>query len=91
MSGPTPSSSLRSAPRPGQLMKPAPGLEWHNAYVINSRDEIQAELHFTKDDLALYVSSRTGRFDPTERYRCLVGKLVVMFNPTCLVPCGDVP
>jgi hypothetical protein len=72
-------------------MKLAPGLEWHNAYVINSRDEIQAEMHFTKDDLAVYISTRTNRFDPTERYRCLVGKLVVLFNPTCLVPCGDEP
>lgn len=70
-------------------MRLVPGMEWHNGYVINSRDEIQAEIHFTKDDLALYVSTRVGRFDGIERYRCLVGKLLVLFASDCLVPCGD--
>lgn len=71
---------------PGQLMRLAPGVDWHNGYVIDSQDQIVAEMHFTKDDLALYVSSRTNRYDGSERYRCLVGGMVVMFSPTCLVP-----
>jgi hypothetical protein len=74
---------------PGQLMKLAPGVDWHNGYVIDSQDQIVAEMHFTKDDLALYLSSRFNRYDDVERWRCLVGDLVVMFNSTCLVPCGD--
>jgi hypothetical protein len=83
------SSHKFPCPAPAQLMKLAPGLEWHSAYVINSRDEIQAVIRFMKDDLAVYISTQTNRFDSSERYRCLVGKLVVMFNPTCLVSCGD--
>ncbi len=76
-------------PPVGHLMRLAPGLEWHNGYVIDARDQIKAEMHFTRKDVAMFLSSRRCAYGGPSRYRCLVGGLVVMFSPGCLVPCGD--
>ena len=72
-------------PSTGALLKLKPGTIWHNAYVIDCSDSIIAEMHFTEDDLAVFLSARPDIWNPdSTRYRCLVGDKIVLFNPNCL-------
>ena len=72
-------------PEAGALLKLESGLEWHNAHIVDGSDNIIAEMHFTKEDLALFMSARPNAWDPDgTRYRCLVGDKIVLFNPNCL-------
>lgn len=74
---------------PGELLRLSHGVDWHNGYVIDGFDRIQAEMHITKRDVALYVSTAINRYDASRRYRCIVGGLLVLLNPICLVACGE--
>jgi hypothetical protein len=74
---------------PGSLLKIKPGVDWCNAHVIDSNDNIVAELHFTASDVAVFISSRSSRFENIERYRCLVGSTMALFHPMYLVEVND--
>jgi len=72
-------------PKSGALLRLEPGLKWHNAYIIDSSDNIIEETHFRKDDFALFLSARPNTWDPDgTRYRCLVGDKIFLINPNCL-------
>lgn len=74
-------------PVPGQLMVLAPGMIWHNAFVVHPSDpnRVISEMRFTRSDAALYVSTHVNSNGGTPRYVCLVGGLTAKFNPECLV------
>lgn len=72
-------------PKSGALLRLESGLEWHNAYIIDSSDNIIEETHFRKDDFALFLSDRPNTWDlDGTRYRCLVGDKIFLINPNCL-------
>jgi hypothetical protein len=71
---------------PGALMRLVQGLSWCNGHVVDGNDNIVAEMHFTKEDVALFISVRPNAWDPVRgrKYRCLVGDKIVLFNPDYL-------
>jgi len=72
-------------PHEGDLLRLESGLEWHNAYIIDSSDNIIEKTHFRKDDVALFLSTKRSAWDPDgTRYRCLVGDKIFLINPNCL-------
>jgi hypothetical protein len=72
-------------PEAGALLKLDSGMKWHSAYIIDGSDNIIEEVHFRKDDIALFLSARRSACDPDEmRYRCLVGDKIFLINPNCL-------
>ena len=72
-------------PEAGALLKLDTGMKWHNAYIIDSDDNIIEETHFRKDDVALFLSVRRSAWDPDSmRYRCLVGDKIFLINSNCL-------
>jgi len=73
-------------PDAGSLMRLVQGLNWCNGHVVDSNDNIVAEMHFTKEDVALFISVRPNSWDPVKgrKYRCLVGDKIVLFNPDYL-------
>lgn len=63
----------------GALLKLQPGMEWHNAYVIDEQGCLGEETRIECDDIVLYLETQINRFQPDiKRYKCLFGDRFIL-------------